>query len=185
MSSPSCLLAGRGSQRQCLNFPARGAAQSSGAAPGRAGLWAPRGSSSSSGSRRSAPSPAFQAITWCGRGSAPDAFKEVAPQFCTWDWSGKAWVWGTELRPRPGAGSHSPACAHAGPAPTHPRQRWCRVLTASWFSASSAGNLCLPQWGIPGALCSPLLRSPSGAPGANRGTDLPKVTPKLAPLLAT
>lgn len=103
-SSPSCPLATRGSRRRCPKFRAPGAARSCGAAPGRAGLLEPRGASSSSGSRRSSPSPAFQAITWCGRGSAPGTFKEVAPRCRTWDWAGRRGSRGLSPAADPGAG---------------------------------------------------------------------------------
>lgn len=112
---PACWLAGglRGSaQSSPRGVPPR-------VPPGRAGLWAQRSSTSPLGSRRSAPSPAFQAITWCDRGSAPDAFKEVAPLFRTWDWGSRRGSRGLSLGRDSVAASHSPACAHRRPC-AHP-----------------------------------------------------------------
>lgn len=180
-SSPSCPLATRGSRRRCPKLRAPGGAPSRGAAPGRAGLRDPRGGSSSWGSRRSSPSPAFPAITWCGGGSAPGAFKEVAPRCRTWDWAGRRWVWGTEPSRRPGRGPRlCPAGAHTCPAPPTQAAAGARLPAVPWFrSRDPPGPRTLAHPSPKGHLAAPLntlLHPHWEATAAKRGTDLPKVT---------
>lgn len=159
---------------------------------GRAGQgWAPgtaRGGSSSSGSRRSSPSPAFQAITWCGGGSAPGAFKEVAPRCRTWDGAGWRGAGGpTEpSRRSPRRRPFARRCAHV-PGATHPSRGWRPPLSSIWSrSRDPPRPATLPRScpkGRSGRPSRPSPASPLRSHGGEAQT-YPR-SPGLAELLAT